>query len=139
VRDTPPGRTRQDRSNASFDLGLLRSYVACSRAKISAALGSNSLNVAMVRPFPPHRGNPLRAIVPAGSRQGQALSPQIRDHLRCQRVRLQFFQADELQRGNVCRVQNHRRRGAGIHGLLPPHGAEAPPVAGLEPGKAVLG
>src|SRR3954463_4772312 len=45
----------------------------------------------------------------------------------------------DLQRTRVRRCQHDPRRGAGLVGLQPADGEDAPPVAGLQAGEAVLG
>lgn len=54
-------------------------------------------------------------------------------------VRLQVFQATDLERARVRRLQDHFRRHARLECLLPTRRAQAPLIAGLQAWKAVLG
>src|SRR5579883_29714 len=58
--------------------------------------------------------------------------------LKCDGVLLELVERDDLQGDGVGRLEHDLRRRAGIERLLPARGAEAPAVAGLQPGEAVL-
>src|SRR6478609_7516812 len=54
------------------------------------------------------------------------------------RVRLQFFQRNELERGSMCCFQIHRRRAVVIQRAFPARDAHTPLVAWLQSGKTPL-
>src|SRR5436309_4661967 len=54
------------------------------------------------------------------------------------RVRLQFFQCDELERGSMRRFQIHRRRAVVIERAFPAGDAHTPLIAWLQSGKTPL-
>src|SRR5437868_5402830 len=54
-------------------------------------------------------------------------------------VFLQLVEGHDLQRYRMGRLENDLRRLAGVQRLLPASGAQAPTVAGLQPGEAELG